>query len=558
MRKVILSAFILCGSLLQVVAQNLQAYKNGVIVSAHPEASRVGVDILKKGGNAVDAAVAVELALAVVYPNAGNIGGGGFMIYRGHDGKIDALDYREKAPMQARENMYWGGDGEAITELSMKGALATGVPGTIDGMVKAHAKYGSLPWKDLVQPAIDLAEKGFNITEKQAGEFAKQHGNFVKYSTQPTALTAKEQWTKGELFVQPDLAETLKRVQKDGRKGFYEGKTAELIVGEMQRGNGMITLEDLKRYEAKWRTPITGEYKGLKVISMPPPSSGGIALISLFQSIEKYPLAKWGFQSEKTVQVMVEAERRVYADRAEHLGDPDFYKVPVSQLVNKAYNVGRMESMSFDKASKSSDIKAGELKGHESDETTHYCVVDKWGNAVSATTTLNDSYGSKTVVGGAGFLLNNEMDDFSVKPGTPNMYGLVGGKANAIEPEKRMLSSMSPTILEKNGKLYMVVGTPGGSTIITSVFQTILNVTEFGMNMQEAVAAPRFHHQWLPDRIDYEPTAISAGVRKTLEEKGYILKERNPYGRVEGILVNKNGTYQAGADTRGDDIAKGY
>lgn len=558
MKKVILSAFILCGSLLQLVAQNPQAYKNGVIVSAHPEASRVGVDILKKGGNAVDAAVAVELALAVVYPNAGNIGGGGFMVYRGHDGKIDALDYREKAPMQARENMYWGGDGEAITELSMKGALASGVPGTIDGMIKAHAKYGSLPWEELVQPAIDLAEKGFNITEKQAVEFVKYHSDFVKYSTQGTALTAKEQWVKEELFVQPDLAETLKRVQKEGRKGFYEGKTAELIVGEMQRGNGMITLEDLKRYEAKWRTPITGEYKGLKVISMPPPSSGGIALISLFQSIEKYPLAKWGFQSEKAIQVMVEAERRVYADRAEHLGDSDFYNVPVTQLVNKAYNVGRMESMSFDKASKSSDIKAGELGGYESDETTHYCVVDKWGNAVSATTTLNNSYGSRTIVGGAGFLLNNEMDDFSVKPGTPNMYGLVGGKANAIEPEKRMLSSMSPTILEKNGKLYMVVGTPGGSTIITSVFQTILNVTEFGMNMQEAVAAPRFHHQWLPDHIDYEPTAISAGVRKALEEKGYILKERNPYGRVEGILVNKNGTYQAGADTRGDDVAKGY
>lgn len=558
MKKVILSAFILCGSLLQVVAQNPQAYKNGVIVSAHPEASRVGVNILKKGGNAVDAAVAVELALAVVYPNAGNIGGGGFMVYRGHDGKIDALDYREKAPMQARENMYWGGDGEAITELSMKGALASGVPGTIDGMIKAHAKYGSLPWEELVQPAIDLAEKGFNITEKQAGEFTKYHSDFVKYSTQGTALTAKEQWVKEELFIQLDLAETLKRVQTEGRKGFYEGKTAELIVGEMQRGNGMITLEDLKRYEAKWRTPITGEYKGLKVISMPPPSSGGIALISLFQSIEKYPLAKWGFQSEKAIQVMVEAERRVYADRAEHLGDSDFYNVPVTQLVNKVYNVGRMESMSFDKASKSSDIKAGELGGYESDETTHYCVVDKWGNAVSATTTLNNSYGSRTIVGGAGFLLNNEMDDFSVKPGTPNMYGLVGGKANAIEPEKRMLSSMSPTILEKNGKLYMVVGTPGGSTIITSVFQTILNVTEFGMNMQEAVAAPRFHHQWLPDHIDYEPTAISAGVRKALEEKGYILKERNPYGRVEGILVNKNGTYQAGADTRGDDVAKGY
>lgn len=558
MRKIVLTAFILCGTAWQILAQTPESFKNGVIVSAHPEASKVGVEILKKGGNAIDAAVAVELALAVVYPNAGNIGGGGFMVYRDAKGKVDALDYREKAPAQARENMYWGGDGKAITELSMRGALASGVPGTIDGMVKAHAKYGSLPWVDLVQPAIDLAAKGFVITEKQAVELTKYHEAFVKYSTEGTALTTKETWKAGDLLIQSDLAETLKRVQKEGRKGFYEGKTAELIVSEMQRGNGMMTLADLKNYEAVWRTPIVGEYMGMKVISMPPPSSGGIALIALFQSIEKYPLTKWGFQSEKTVQVMVEAERRVYADRAEHLGDPDFWKVPQKQLTTKAYNVARMQSMSFEQATKSSVIKAGELTGHESDETTHYCVVDKWGNAVSATTTLNDSYGSKTIVGGAGFLLNNEMDDFSVKPGTPNMYGLIGGKANAIEGNKRMLSSMSPTIIEKKGKLYMVVGTPGGSTIITSVFQTILNVTAFGMNMQEAVAAPRFHHQWLPDQVDYEPNAIDGKVRQGLEQKGYLLKERKPYGRVEGILVNKDGSYQAGADPRGDDVAKGY
>ncbi len=558
MRKTLIAAFVLCGSLLQVVAQNPETFKNGVIVSAHPEASKVGVDILKKGGNAVDAAVAVELALAVVYPNAGNIGGGGFIVYRGNDGTIDALDYREKAPMHARENMYWSGDGEAITDLSQNGTLATGIPGTVDGMVKAHQKYGTLSWAELVQPAIDLAEKGFAITAKQAKELTDHYAIFEKYNTQKNALTAKEHWKAGDLLVQSDLAETLKRVQKDGRKGFYEGKTAELIVAEMNRGNGMITLEDLKRYEAVWRTPIVGEYKGLKVISMPPPSSGGIALIALFQSIDQFPMKQWGFQSEKAVQVMTEASRRVYADRAEHLGDPAFHKVPTEMLVDKAYNVERLKTMSFDKATKSSDVSAGELSGYESDETTHYCVVDKWGNAVSATTTLNDSYGSKVVVGGAGFLLNNEMDDFSIKPGVPNMYGLVGGKANAIEPEKRMLSSMSPTILEKDGKLYMVVGTPGGSTIITSVFQTILNVVDFGMNMQEAVAAPRFHHQWLPDQIDYEPKALSTGVRKALQNKGYILKERKPYGRVEGILVNADGTYQAGADPRGDDVAKGY
>lgn len=558
MRKIGIVIFVLAAFLTKGHAQVSNFYKNGVVVSAHPEASQVGVEILKKGGNAIDAAVAVELALAVVYPNAGNIGGGGFMVYRSADGTVDALDYREKAPAQARENMYWAGDGSPITELSMKGGLASGVPGTIAGMVKAHEKYGSLPWEALVQPAIDLAQKGFLLTERQANEFTKYHEVFVKYSTQTTALTSKAVWKAKDLFIQPDLAHTLKRIQKEGKKGFYEGDIARFLVEEMKRGNGMMTLEDLKNYEAIWRTPIVGEYKELKIISMPPPSSGGIALLALFQSVEPFPLKAWGFQSEKSIQVMVEAERRVYADRAVHLGDPDFWKVPQAQLVNKTYNVDRMASMSFDKATLSSAIHAGEFKGYESEETTHYAIVDQWGNAVSATTTLNDSYGSKVIVGGAGFLLNNQMDDFSVKPGTANMYGLVGGKANAIEGNKRMLSSMSPTIIEKNGKLYMVVGTPGGSTIITSVFQTILNVVDFGMNMQEAVDAPRFHHQWLPDYIDYEPKAIDVTIRKQLQKKGYILKERKPYGRVEGILVNADGSYQAGADSRGDDVAKGY
>lgn len=558
MRKIGIVIFVLIGFFIKGSAQVSNFYKNGVVVSAHPEASQVGVEILKKGGNAIDAAVAVELALAVVYPNAGNIGGGGFMVYRRTDGTIDALDYREKAPAQARENMYWTGDGSPITELSMKGGLASGIPGTVAGMVSAHEKYGSLAWEELVQPAIDLAEKGFLLTERQANEITKYHDVFAKYSTQVTAMTSKAVWKAGDLFVQSELARTLKRIQKEGRKGFYEGNTAMLIVEEMKRGNGMMTLEDLKHYEAIWRTPIVGEYKGLKIISMPPPSSGGIALLALFQSIESFPLNEWGFQAEKTIQVMVEAERRVYADRAVHLGDPDFWKVPQAQLINKAYNVERMTSMNFDKATLSSAIQAGEFKGYESEETTHYAIVDQWGNAVSATTTLNDSYGSKVIVGGAGFLLNNQMDDFSVKPGTPNMYGLVGGKANAIEGNKRMLSSMTPTIIEKSGKLYMVVGTPGGSTIITSVLQTILNVVAFDMTMQEAVDAPRFHHQWLPDCIDYEPKAIDLTIRKRLQKKGYVLKERKPYGRVEGILINADGSYQAGADSRGDDVAKGY
>lgn len=543
-------------AIIQLNAQ--ESYKNGAVVTAHPEASKVGVEILKKGGNAIDAAIAVQFALAVVYPNAGNIGGGGFLVYRDAKGKTDALDYREKAPLKASEDMYWDKNGNAITDLSLYGQFAAGVPGTVDGMVKAHEKYGKLNWKELVQPAINLAQKGFKITKQQASELTNKHNDFVKYNSKTNALTSKSSWKEGDLLVQKDLANTLKLIQQKGRAGFYEGKTADLIVKEMKRGNGIISHEDLKQYQSVWRTPVSGNYKGLKVISMPPPSSGGIALVSLFQSIEDYPINKWGFQADSTIQVMVEAERRVYADRAEHLGDPDFIKVPQKQLLDKSYNVNRMKDFSFDRATPSSVIKAGEIIGKESMETTHYVIVDKDGNAASVTTTLNNSYGSLVVVEGAGFLLNDEMDDFSVKPGTPNLYGLVGGKANAIEPSKRMLSSMTPSILEKDGKLFMVVGTPGGSTIITSVFQAILNVVDFGMTMQEAVAAPRFHHQWLPDQIDYEPNAISENVRETLKQKGYKLKERKPYGRVEGILVNTNGTYQAGADPRGDDKAVGY
>ncbi|MDH0674202.1 MULTISPECIES: gamma-glutamyltransferase [unclassified Empedobacter] len=543
-------------AIIQLNAQ--ESYKNGAVVTAHPEASKVGVEILKKGGNAIDASIAVQFALAVVYPNAGNIGGGGFLVYRDSKGKTDALDYREKAPLKASEDMYWDKNGNAITDLSLYGQFAAGVPGTVDGMVKAHEKYGKLNWKELVQPAINLAQKGFKITKQQASELTNKHNDFVKYNSKTNALTSKSSWKEGDLLVQKDLANTLKLIQQKGRAGFYEGKTADLIVKEMKRGNGIISHEDLKQYQSVWRTPVSGNYKGLKVISMPPPSSGGIALVSLFQSIEDYPINKWGFQADSTIQVMVEAERRVYADRAEHLGDPDFIKVPQKQLLDKSYNVNRMKDFSFDKATPSSAIKAGEIIGKESMETTHYVIVDKDGNAASVTTTLNNSYGSLVVVEGAGFLLNDEMDDFSVKPGTPNLYGLVGGKANAIEPSKRMLSSMTPSILEKDGKLFMVVGTPGGSTIITSVFQAILNVVDFGMTMQEAVAAPRFHHQWLPDQIDYEPNAISENVRESLKQKGYTLKERKPYGRVEGILVNTNGTYQAGADPRGDDKAVGY
>ncbi len=540
-----------------LIAQS-PAYKNGMVVSAHPLASEIGTDILKQGGNAVDAAVAVQFALSVVLPIAGNIGGGGFMVYRGADGTYDALDYREKAPEKATETMYLNKNGNPITDLSLFGQLAAGVPGTVDGMVKAHTKYGKMNWEELIQPAIVLAEFGFPVTEAQAEELTYSYVQFQKWNPEGTAFTTRKEWKKGDLLIQKELAETLKLIQKQGRNGFYEGTTAQFIVSEMKSGNGIISLEDLKNYESVWRKPVTGNYKDFKIISMPPPSSGGIALISLLHSVEDYPLKNWGFQQDSTVQVMVEAERRVYADRTEHLGDPDFYEVPIDQLIRKENSVNRMKTMTFNHAMPSSEVKASVFIPKEKEETTHYSIIDKEGNAVSVTTTLNGGFGSFVVVKGAGFILNNEMDDFSVKPGSPNMYGLVGGTANAIEPNKRMLSSMTPTILEKDGKLFMVVGTPGGSTIITSVFQTILNVVEFDMDMQEAVAAPRFHHQWLPDEVFIDKTAFSDVVRNKLTQKGYKLTERNSWGRVDGILIKEDGSYEGGADPRGDDVVSGY
>lgn len=555
MKKYIIQLFLFLT--LPAIAQE-PVYKNGMVVSAHPLASKIATDILKKGGNAVDAAVAVQFALSVVLPIAGNIGGGGFMVYRGADGTYDALDYREKAPGNATETMYLDAEGNPITDLSLFGQLAAGVPGTVDGMVKAHQKYGKLSWEELIQPAIILAEFGFPLTEAQAEELTYSFAQFHKWNPEGTAFTVRKEWKPGELLVQKELAETLKLIQKQGRKGFYEGKTARFIVNEMKSGNGIISLEDLKNYESVWRTPVVGTYKNYQVISMPPPSSGGIALVSLLHSVENYPLRNWGFQSDSTVQVMVEAERRVYADRAEHLGDPDFYAVPQKDLIRKENSVQRMNSMNFDRATPSSEVNASIFTPKEKEETTHYSIVDKEGNAVSVTTTLNGGFGSFVVVKGAGFILNNEMDDFSVKPGAPNMYGLVGGKANSIQPHKRMLSSMTPTILERDGKLFMVVGTPGGSTIITSVFQTILNVTEFDMDMQEAVSAPRFHHQWLPDEIFIDKTAFSDSVRNILTQKGYKLTERGPWGRVDGILIKEDGSYEGGADPRGDDFVSGY
>jgi gamma-glutamyltranspeptidase/glutathione hydrolase len=545
-------------AILPAVAQQPGKFKHAAVVCAHPEGSKVGVAILKKGGNAVDAAIAVQFALAVVYPNAGNIGGGGFMVYRGNRGDLDALDYREKAPGRASRDMYLDGSGNPVTEQSLLGALASGVPGTVAGMVKAHDKYGKLSWKKDVQPAIDLAEDGFTITAQQASELNKNKAGFLKYNRKPIAFVKDAEWKEGDLLKQPELAKTLKLIRDNGRAGFYDGPVADAIVRSMEHTAGVITRTDLKAYQAVWRKPLTGNYKGLKVISMPPPSSGGIALITMLQQINPYPVNRWAFQQDSTVQLMVEVERRAYADRAKYLGDPDYFKVPQDALLDTTYIRSRAKDIRFDKATLSSAINPGTVAGYESEQTTHYSIIDAQGNAVSATTTLNGSYGSLVVVEGGGFIMNNEMDDFSVKPGSPNMYGLIGGEANAIVPNKRMLSSMTPTILEKDGKLYMVVGTPGGSTIITSVMQTILNVVDFGMNMQSAVAAPRFHHQWLPDEVYVEKGAITDDVRKRLQAKGYKIVERGNMGRVDAILVTPAGELETGADPRGNDIGMGY
>lgn len=530
-----------------------------MVVSAHPLASEIGVEIMKRGGNAVDAAVAVQFALAVVYPNAGNIGGGGFMVYRGNDGTALSLDFRETAPALAHRDMYLDEDGNARSEWSRLGHRAAGVPGSVAGMFAAHERLGKLPMKVLVQPSIDLAEEGHVLTAAVATGLNRFSEVIDRHSTQPSVYGSKSDWKEGDWIKHPELADTLRLIRDHGAAGFYEGDTANKIVSEMERGGGLISHDDLRNYRAKWRDPIISEYKEYRLITMGPPSSGGIALSQLLTIVENFPdrIAK-GFQSVEAVHLMVEAERRVYADRAEHLGDSDFYPVPIKGLLDVDYLLKRMSNFDAEKASISENISAGEPAGIESEETTHFSVVDAEGNAVSITTTINGSYGNKVAVGGGGFLLNNEMDDFSAKPGVPNMFGLIGAEANAIEPGKRMLSSMTPTILEKEGALFMVVGTPGGSTIITSVFQVILNVLEFNMTMQAAVSAARFHHQWKPDAIQASRDALTAETRAKLKEMGHEMRERPPIGRVDAILILPDGRLEGGADPRGDDAASGF
>lgn len=531
---------------------------SAMVVSAREEASKIGSEILKKGGNAFDAMVATELALAVSYPVAGNIGGGGFMVYRTNEGETGALDYREKAPAAASKNMYLTKNGELISGMSTIGAMAVGIPGTIAGIFEVHKKFGTLPIGELMQPAIDLAKRGIVVTKKQADSLNSKRKSFEKANNH-TILFDKE-WKDGDTIKFIALSETLKRIRDHGRDEFYSGKTAELIVNYLQELGGIITLEDLAGYEAKWRDPITFNYKDHTIISMTLPSSGGICLAQMLKSIEPYDLSNITHNSTKYIQLITEIERRTYADRAHYLGDPDFVNVAIDSLIDVKYLTYRMRNFTWEKATKSSEISHGEMNGFESDETTHYSIVDQFGNAVAATTTLNTGFGSKVYVKGAGFFLNNEMDDFSAKPGVPNYYGLVGSEANSIAPEKRMLSSMAPTIVAQNGKLKMVIGSKGGSKIITSVLQNILNVIDFDMGMQESVNKSRFHHQWLPDHIRMEPNGFDSITKSNLENLGYHIFERNSsiIGRVDAILVLPNGKLEGGADLRGDDKAVGF
>jgi len=526
------------------------------VVSARIEASKIGVEILKKGGTAFDAMIATNFALSVCFPNAGNISGGGFMVYRKKNGETGSIDYREMAPLNAYEKMFQNESGEVIPDKSIKGGLAVGVPGTVAGLFEIHRRFGTMPMQDLIKPSIELALNGFIVTEGQKSSLQSKRSDFIEVNGENTFFAKK--FEKGDTIKNIAFANALKLISNKGEKAFYEGEIAKSIVQEIKESGGIIDLEDLAAYEPKWREPIKFKYKDLNIFSMSPPSSGGICLAQMLKSIEKYPIKEFGNNNEKTIQLMIEAERRSYADRSKFLGDPDFINIPIDSLINESYLESRMKDFTFSKATKSSKINPGEIVSwQESEETTHFSILDQFGNAISVTTTLNASYGSKVYVEKFGFFLNNEMDDFSSKPGTQNMFGLIGGKANSIQPKKRMLSSMTPTIVEKNDSLYMILGTPGGSTIITSVFQVILNAYEFEMGIQDAVDFPRFHHQWIPEKIEFEKDRFKKELIESLQTKGYDIKSEyiRSIGRVDAIMIDADGFISAGADPRGDDAA---
>ena len=531
-----------------------QAFQKAAVTSAHPIASMVGAAIMKDGGNAFDAAIAIQFTLAVVFPGAGNIGGGGFLLSRNKDGVLMGIDYREAAPSKASRDMYLDENGNPIEGMSRSGASASGVPGSVAGMFSAHP-YAKLPMKTLLQPAYELAANGYVITEREARGLNGERKNFIKNSAQACAFTRKENWKAGDTLYQPELAATILRIQQKGKAGFYEGETAAMIVEEMKNSKGLISLEDLKKYTPQFRKPIEFDYRGHHIISFAPPSSGGILIAQMMQMIAPYPLTVMGVNSFESVSLMVEAQRRAYADRAEHMGDPDFWKVPTKTLTSNTYAQDRMKDYQPGVAGNSKNILAGVAK--ESEETTHFSVIDEAGNMVSVTTTLNDTYGNKTIVGGAGFLLNNEMDDFSIKPGVPNMYGALGGEANAIQPGKRMLSSMTPTLVTKNNQPYLTIGTPGGTTIPNQVYEGLVNVIDHKMSLKAAIDAPRFHHQHIPDNVSVEADFPEQTIN-ALKEKGYTIVKRGAFGRMDGVMILPNGNRVAAGDKRGDDSVAGY
>jgi gamma-glutamyltranspeptidase/glutathione hydrolase len=531
-----------------------KSFDNGAVTSAHSLASMVGAAMMQEGGNAFDAAIATQLSLAVVFPGAGNIGGGGFMLARKVNGELIGIDYREAAPASASRDMYLDAQGNPIDGKSTRGASASGIPGSIAGMISTHA-YAKLPFAKLIQPAIEFAEFGYVISEREAKGLNADRANFLKHSSAPSAFTQKEVWKAGDTLIQLELAATLKRIQAKGLAGFYEGVTAEYIVKEMQHSGGYISLEDLKNYKPKFRKPVEFDYRDHHIISFAPPSSGGILIAQMMQMIAPFNVEKMGLNTLASVNLMVESQRRAYADRAEHMGDPDYWKVPTKTLISNSYAQARMSDYKEGVAGSSKVTLAG--GANESEQTTHLSVIDKEGNMVAITTTLNDTYGNKTIVAGAGFLLNNEMDDFSVKPGVPNMYGALGGEANSIQPGKRMLSSMTPTLVTVKGKPYISIGTPGGTTIPNQVYEGLVNIIDHKMTIKQAIDATRFHHQWIPDVIALE-NDFPEDIETSLKNLGYKTIRRGKFGRMDGILISSDGKRMAAGDKRGDDSVAGY